>query len=35
MEDILLMLSKRYNIEFVVKNKKIKEYAFPRIRQTK
>ncbi len=28
MEDILRMLSKRYNVEFVVKNKKIKEYAF-------
>lgn len=28
MEDILRTLSKRYNVEFVVKNKSLKEYAF-------
>lgn len=28
MEDILRMLSKRYNVNFIVKNKHIKEYSF-------
>lgn len=28
MEDILRMLSKRYNVNFTVKNKRIKEYSF-------
>lgn len=28
MEDILHTLSKRYNVEFVIKNKNLKEYAF-------
>jgi len=28
MKDILHMLGKRYNVEFVVKNKNLKEYAF-------